>query len=78
MLPFLEQAQQKLHASKWADGAPLPQVVQRVADLARDESACAEAIGRCFIMRFLSAYPCAHCDQPLANSKLTKRLHAMP
>ena len=47
LLPFLEQAQQKLHASKWADGKPLPQVSKRVADLRRDESACVEAITAC-------------------------------
>ena len=41
------QAQQKLHASKWADGAPLPQVAKRVAELARDESATTSAISAC-------------------------------
>ena len=47
MLPFLEQAQQKLHATKWADGNALPQVAKRVAELVRDQSACVQAIEAC-------------------------------
>ena len=47
LMPFLEQAQQKIGASKWCDGEPLPQVKRRVAELARDQSACLEAIEGC-------------------------------
>ena len=47
LMPFLEQAQQKIAASKWCDGEPLPQVKRRVAELARDQSACMLALEKC-------------------------------
>jgi len=46
LLPFIEQAQEKMVASKWADGEPLAQVKRRVADLARDESVCTQAMDK--------------------------------
>ena len=47
LMPFLEQAQQKIAASKWCDGEPLPQVKRRVAELEREKSACHAAIEKC-------------------------------
>ena len=47
LMPFLEQAQQKIAASKWCDGEPLAQVARRVAELERDRSACVQMIERC-------------------------------
>ena len=47
LMPFLEQAQQKIGASKWCDGEPLPQVKRRVDEIARDQSACLQAIEGC-------------------------------
>ncbi|KAL1512237.1 hypothetical protein AB1Y20_005499 [Prymnesium parvum] len=44
ILPFLEQAQQKLLATKWHDGEALQAVQQRVSTLARDKSKCRESV----------------------------------
>ena len=47
VLPFLEQAQQKISASKWADGPATQPVQRRVAALARDQNGCAAALEAC-------------------------------
>ena len=47
VLPFIEQAQQKLFASKWRDGDAAPPVRRRVSELARDVNACTAALDAC-------------------------------
>ena len=44
VLPFIEQAQQKLFASKWCDGDATPPVRRRVSELARDINARTAAL----------------------------------
>jgi len=47
LLPFLEQAQQKLSASRWGDGAAVASVTRRLAELSREKSTCSTALERC-------------------------------
>lgn len=51
VLPFVAQAQQKLHGTKWADGESTPAVLQRVVEAARNTSACKTSLEECRKMR---------------------------